>query len=78
MIEESINQIFKEWNPLEVPSFIAEDEYRSYIPDIIQNIYDKYKLKSYLKDMIENKMGLVLYNSNDLSDVVESIHNLID
>ena len=35
---EEINNIIAEWNPLEVDSFIAEDEYRGYIPFIIQEL----------------------------------------
>ena len=35
MIEDKINNILKSWNPLDIPEFIAEDEYKSYIKNIM-------------------------------------------
>ena len=54
MIEDEINDILKKWNPLEVPSFIAEYEYKSYISNILNNIHDERKLQVYLIDLLGN------------------------
>lgn len=44
-VDKLVNDILKKWNPLEVPSEIAEDEYSSYVTFIMkysQNINSIY------------------------------------
>ena len=57
-LEQQINTILAQWNPIGVPEFIAEDEYRLYVEQIIavgQSVKD---MKLFLLDLIENVIGL--------------------
>ena len=53
-----INRILAEWNPIGVGYELAIDEYRDYIPVILQFCHDKKKLINYLQNILVNEMGL--------------------
>jgi len=55
---EMINRILAEWNPIGVGYELAIDEYRDYIPVILQFCHDKKKLINYLQNILVNEMGL--------------------
>ena len=55
---ESLNNILTEWNPIGVPKSIAIEEYKSYIPLIIQSIGNQQELMSCLEDILINKLEL--------------------
>ncbi|MBO4760059.1 MAG: hypothetical protein J5505_08375 [Spirochaetaceae bacterium] len=76
MIEDKINDILKTWNPLDVPAFIAKDEYKDYIPDILNCMVDKKKLESFLLDLLENKMGLIIKDIEEISEITEKIMDI--
>lgn len=77
MIENEINNILKSWNPLDVPEFIAEDEYKSYIKDILNCIYEGKNLRTFLIDLLENKMGLIARDKSEISKVAEKIIGVV-
>jgi len=76
MIEDKINNILKSWNPLDIPEFIAEDEYKSYIKNILNCIYEGKNLEAFLIDLLENKMGLIARDKSEISKVAEKIMKL--
>ena len=41
-VDKLVNDILKKWNPLEVPSEIAEDEYSSYVTLCLKKIWTDY------------------------------------
>nr|WP_186973912.1 hypothetical protein [Bacteroides intestinalis] len=55
---EMINRILAEWDPIGVGYELAIDEYRGYIPVILQFCHDKKKLINYLQNILVNEMGL--------------------
>ena len=55
---EMINRILAEWDPSGVGYELAIDEYRGYIPVILQFCHDKKKLINYLQNILVNEMGL--------------------
>ena len=77
MIEDKINDILKSCNPLDVPEFIAEDEYKSYIKDILNCIHERKNLGTFLIDLLENKMGLMVGDKAEIYKVAERIMRLI-
>lgn len=62
---DEINKILSDWNPVEVPIDIAENEYKSYVTRII-NIGANYdKVKAELITILTTDMGLT-FDENDL------------
>lgn len=61
---ENINLVLAEWNPIGVPVEIAADEYKSYIPLILECINDKQKLAHCLEDILVKEIG-VSYDSTN-------------
>ena len=55
--ELKINSILSEWNPLCVDYVVSENEYRNYIPTIIESIGDSGKLKSCIEGILQ-AMGI--------------------
>lgn len=57
MSDKNVGKILAAWNPLDVPSYIAEDEYSSYIPILKgmgeAEIYEW--LQSFIKDNLSVK-----------------------
>ncbi|TNF37903.1 MAG: hypothetical protein EP313_08905 [Bacteroidetes bacterium] len=81
MIEDIINQILAEWNPIEVPDVVAKNEYRVYSQAILGIINDKKALEEYLENLLINIIGLDYDPSskeqkNDLMSVVEKLFSL--
>jgi len=80
-ISEQINKILYEWDPLDIGGYIATDEYRGFIPQILKNINNKNDLTLCLEDILTNHLGIG-YNSknNDhkkaLNSIVEKIIEL--
>lgn len=77
MIENEINNILKSWNPLDVPEFITEDEYKSYIKNILNCIHEGKNLGTFLIDLLENKMGLIARDKSEISKVAEKIMGVV-
>jgi hypothetical protein len=55
---ENINLVLTEWNPIGVPDAIATEEYRSYIPLILQSIENQQRLMNCLEDILINKIEI--------------------
>ena len=55
-IVENINQILANWNPLDVPENIAIEEYKGYIPLILQSIKSRQELINCLEDILINQL----------------------
>jgi hypothetical protein len=66
-LESKVNLILSEWNPIVVDRDIAQTEYVTYIPRIIESLKDKQSLMLCLQDILD-KMG-VNYDSNDRQHV---------
>ena len=54
--ELKINNILSEWNPMCVDDVVSENEYRNYIPGIIESIGDSGKLKYCIEGILQ-EMG---------------------
>jgi hypothetical protein len=61
---EKINLILAEWNPIGVPENITSDEYRDYIPIILEVLEKKGNLMKVLEDILVNKMELEYDSQN--------------
>lgn len=68
---EIINSILAGWDPIGVGEILAIDEYRGYIPLILQCCYDKKRLMDCLISIITDEMGLVydLNNPKQYKDI---------
>lgn len=55
---EIINSILADWDPIGVGENLAIDEYKGYIPLILQCCLDKKKLMDCLISILTNEMGL--------------------
>jgi hypothetical protein len=55
---ENINHVLADWNPIGVPDDIAREEYKDYLPLILQSIEDRQQLMNCLEDILINKIGL--------------------
>lgn len=73
MVENKINDILKSWNPLDVPDFIAEEEYQDYISEIKRYMFDEISLKNYLINVLENNMGITIHSVNEIDNIVKKI-----
>jgi hypothetical protein len=61
---ENINLVLTEWNPIGVPDDIAKEEYKSYIPLILQSIDDRKRLMNCLEDILINKIEIDYDSTN--------------
>jgi len=80
-LEEEINKIFGAWNPLLVPDFLALDEYRGYVARIRLTGGDANKIRTYLKKLVGEELGLGYDEANpdhreDIERVVEDLVHL--
>lgn len=57
-IFEKINRVLAEWDPIGVGEMMATDEYKGYIPMILQLIPNRQKLMEYLENILINEMGI--------------------
>ena len=72
--------ILAEWNPLGVDETIAYDEYRGYVPVIINSIQNRDDLFNCLEDILMNEIE-VGYNNNNaqqVSDLIKICEKLIN
>ncbi len=81
-IEEKINNILTNWNPINVPDEIAYDEYKSHIPSIIKYSNSYNSLFECLVDIVKNKIGLEFDINNkehlkDLNKVANEIYGVM-
>ena len=60
-----INDILSEWNPLEVPTFLAKEEYKDCINRIFQQGSDYQKIKAELILILTSDLGM-LYDENNV------------
>lgn len=76
---DKLISILAEWNPIEVPNHIADDEYKSYIPLILKSIHNRIELKNCLEDILINKMeiGYDASNSKHNEDLQQVCDKLI-
>lgn len=75
---ENINQILAEWDPIGVGAAIATDEYKGYIPTILNSINDKKRLMECLENILVNEIGLEYDSTNkehftDLQQICDKI-----
>lgn len=57
-IIEDINRVLADWNPIGVLENIATEEYKGYIPLILQSIENRQQLMNCLEDILINKLEL--------------------
>jgi hypothetical protein len=62
-IVENINRILADWNPLDVPEFIALEEYKGYTPSILRSI-ERQELIHCLEDILINQLGVDYDSTN--------------
>ena len=56
---DEVNALLSSWNPLEVPDYVAETEYESYVYMILDILKSGKDLESYIyNDIFEGAMGL--------------------
>lgn len=81
-IEVRINKILANWNPINVPIELADEEYKNYVPIIIKNGYDKDLLFDCMCNTTRSIVGLNFDLTNkshlkDLQEVCNEIFNVI-
>ena len=78
-IVEDINDILAEWDPIGVGQFLAREEYKQYVPAILNVINSKEELRKCLEGILVNEMGLGFDTNNDLhfSDLDDICEKLI-
>lgn len=56
---DQVNALLSSWNPLEVPDYVADTEYESYVYKILDILKSGKDLESYIyNDMFVRAMGL--------------------
>lgn len=61
-----INDILKNWNPLDVPLEIAEDEYSTYVPMILKHTQTPNSVYSCLKKILKDSMDMEFDYEDDI------------
>ena len=77
-IDEAINNVIAQWNPIDVPCSIKNQEYIDYIPLIKKNIKNKYLLRLCLKRIVYQHLG---FESNsfwekDIKSICNELYKL--
>ena len=78
-LEQRISEILTKWNPIDVPEFIAEDEYGTYVKPIIAIGKNSKGLNEYLKNLVGETLGLG-YDENNVEhqqDIEKIVQELI-
>ena len=75
-----LNKILADWNPLEVPDYVAQEEYTGYIPVLSKNLCSLEDIESALLEILD-ALGLEhedmnLRHTNDLKQVSYKIWDL--
>jgi hypothetical protein len=74
-----VNDLLSSWNPLEVPDYVADTEYESYVYKILDILKSGKDLESYIyNDMFVRAMGLGPSESaeREISALCRSIENV--
>jgi hypothetical protein len=76
---KSINLILAKWNPIGVPENLSLEEYKRYIPSILNVIEDRQQLINCLEDILINKLqiGYDPTNENHLESLSQVCDELI-
>lgn len=77
-ITEKINRVLAEWDPIGVGEKMATDEYKGYIPMILQLFPNRKQLMEYLDYTLINEMGIDFKTHdkkhiNDLQKICDSL-----
>ena len=76
---DQVNGLLSSWNPLEVPDYVADTEYESYVYKILDILKSGKDLESYIyNDMFVRAMGLGPSESaeREISALCRSIENV--
>ena len=79
-VDKLVNDILKKWNPLEVPSEIAEDEYSSYVTFIMEYSQNINSIYLCLKKILTDYMDMEISNLEDdaeLKQIARSIYEAV-
>ncbi len=76
---KNIRSILGNWNPLNVPEFIKEEEYKSYALEILKKYKTKEDIQMYLTSIFINDMGYELIEaaSLDIKDASAKIAKVL-
>lgn len=73
-INNKINDILCRWNPIGVPDKIAQSEYVSYIPRILERLQQGRNIQDCLIEILVDDMGFAYDSNNPLhKQEIESI-----
>lgn len=75
-INEDLNRVLAEWNPIGVDPAMADEEYKSYIPLILEYIENKQQLENCLEDILINKLE-VGYDPT-IKEHLDDLHRVCD
>ena len=76
---DQVNALLSSWNPLEVPDYVADTEYKDYVYDILDILKSGKDLENYIyDDMFVGAMGLGPSElaKREISALCESIEKL--
>ena len=76
---DQVNGLLSSWNPLEVPDYVADTEYKDYVYDILDILKSGKDMESYIyNDMFVRAMGLGPSESaeREISTLCRSIENV--
>ena len=76
---DQVNGLLSSWNPLEVPDYVADTEYESYVYKILDILKSGKDMESYIyNDMFVRAMGLGPSESaeREISTLCRSIENV--
>ena len=79
-VDKLVNDILKKWNPLEVPSEIAEDEYSLYVTFIMKYSQNINSIYLCLKKIWTDYMDMDISNLEDdaeLKQIARSIYEAV-
>jgi len=75
-IYEEVNSILAQWDPLNVGTDLALDEYRAYAPRLIRNLGERERLKTELEEILLKEMVCDFQHDDPLH--MNSIEELCD
>ncbi len=76
--ESKIGRILAEWNPIDVPEYIAYEEYSSYIPMIANCITDENAIEECLYSILRNiSSDKEIHKNKDAKLEIQSLTNRI-
>jgi len=64
ILRQKVSSVLASWNPIGVPAEIAREEYESYVEPIITIGNNPQVLKSYVKKLVSETMGLDYSDEN--------------